>query len=78
MTTKTIFNINTVLKKAAMKKAKKDGITLSAVLNFSVRAYVEDRIKINAFEAAFEKGRADIKAGNVISQEKLLRELGFN
>jgi hypothetical protein len=50
MTAKIIFNIDQKLKDAAQKKARKEGLTLSAVLNFATEAYVKDRLKIIAFD----------------------------
>lgn len=77
MTTKTIFNIDSALKKAAMKKAKHEGLTLSTVLNLALRAYVHDRLRISAFESLLKKRRADARSGRMVSQGELEERLGF-
>ncbi len=75
MTTKTIFNMDTKLKKAAMLKARKQGVTLTMTLNMATRAYVQDRIRRTTIERDMEEGLEDIKMGRVISQEKLFKKL---
>lgn len=77
MTTKTIFNMDSALKKKAMKKAREDGLSLSAVLNLALRAYVGGGLRVGAFERSLASGLADVRAGRVISQEDLFKELGL-
>ena len=75
MTSKTIFNMNTKLKKAAMKKARSEGWTLSAVLNLATRAYLEDRLRMEILDPELAQGLDDIKHGRVVSQEEMERQL---
>ena len=77
MTSKTIFNMNTLLKKAVMQKAKKEGLTLSDVLNFSARAYINGDIRVRIVSKDTAEALDDIAHGRVISQEKLFRKLGI-
>ncbi len=73
MTTKIIFNIDKKLKADAQKKARKQGLTLSAMLNFATRAYVENKIEIDII------GRdiAEARASKSIPAEDVYRELGI-
>lgn len=77
MTSKTIFNMNTTLKKIAMKKAKKEGLTLSDILNFSARAYIAGDIQVRLVDRDTAEALDDIAHGRVISQEKLFKKLGM-
>lgn len=74
MTSKTIFNMNTQLKKAAMKKARREGWTLSAMLNFATRAYVENRLTMQVLNPELVRALDDIEHGRVISLEEVMRE----
>jgi len=67
--------MDTKLKKAAMLKARKQGVTLTMTLNMATRAYVQDRIRRTTIERDMEEGLEDIKMGRVISQEKLFKKL---
>lgn len=75
MTTKTIFNMDTKLKRAATLKARKNGLTLTHVLNMATRAYLQNRIKRTTFERDIEEGLEDIRLGRTISQEELFKKL---
>lgn len=46
MPAQVTFTTDQKLKKTALKKAKEDGITLKALLIFSMKSYVEGNIKI--------------------------------
>ncbi|MEK7194520.1 MAG: hypothetical protein AAB660_02425 [Patescibacteria group bacterium] len=46
MTEQVIFKIDGKLKAKAMKKAKKDGITFSSVLQNATKAYVRDDFEV--------------------------------
>ena len=46
MTTQFMFKIEPKLKKAAMKKARENGVSFSAVLNFIAKAYVTGELEI--------------------------------
>ena len=49
-TSKVIFNIPTTIKKAATKRAEREGLTLTAVLTQAAQAYGEGRIGIEVVE----------------------------
>lgn len=49
-TSKVIFNIPTPIKKAATKRAEREGLTLTAVLTQAAQAYGEGRIGIEVVE----------------------------
>ena len=69
--------MDSTLKKEAMRKAKKEGLTLTNVLNIVTRAYVADRLKISALERDIEEGLADIRAGRVRPAEEVYKRLGI-
>ena len=73
MNTKVIFNTDRKLKVAAQKKARKQGLTLSAMLNIATRAYVEDEITINVIARDIAKARAS----KSIPAKEVHRELGI-
>jgi antitoxin component of RelBE/YafQ-DinJ toxin-antitoxin module len=50
MNTTVLFNIDKKLKTAAMRKARSQGMTLTAVLNIATQAYVNESLQISAFE----------------------------
>lgn len=77
MPTTIIFNSDKKLKAAALKKARAQGLTLSAVLNFATRAYVEDQIRIDIIARDLAEARADISAGKGIPAEEVYRRLGI-
>ena len=47
MNTKIIFNTDKKLKEQAQKKARAQGLTLSAMLNLATRAYVDEHMTID-------------------------------
>ncbi len=77
MNTKIIFNTQRELKNALMKKAQKQGLTMSAVFNLAAQAYVDDRIVFSSFERDFLQGISDAKAGRVTSLTDAIQELGI-
>jgi hypothetical protein len=77
MTSKTIFNMNTILKKDVMKKAKREGLTLSDVLNFAAKAYIKGDIQVRIVSRDTAEALDDIAHGRVISQEALFKKLGI-
>jgi len=77
MTTKTIFNMDMSLKTAAMKKARAQGLTLSAVLNLILKAFVKDDLEIGAFDKNMLLAREDMKRGRITSQSDLFKRLGI-
>ena len=77
MNTKIIFNTDKKLKVAAQKKAKKQGLTLSAVLNRATRAYVEDSFDIGVISHDIARAREQIRQGKYVSHGQLVKELGI-
>jgi hypothetical protein len=75
--TKVILNMKTTLKKKAMAKARHEGLTLSDVLNFSARAYINGNLKILATSRDLAEAREEIKNGHFISQEDLFKKLAL-
>lgn len=69
--------MNTALKKAAVRKAKKEGLTLSDVLNFAARAYVDGTIQLRTVDKDTAEALDDIAHGRTISQEDLFKKLGL-
>ena len=75
MNTKVIFNTNKKLKEAAMKKARSEGLTYSAVLNLATEAYVNDRLHISAFERDLAVARKEVRQGKTVPAEEVYRKL---
>lgn len=73
MSTKIIFNTDKKLKEAAQKKARGQGLTLSAMLNLATRAYVDDEIKIDVIA----RDLAEARRGESIPAAELYRRLGI-
>lgn len=73
MNTKVIFNTDKKLKVAAQKKAREQGITLSAMLNLATKAYVNDEIRIDVIANDLAKARAS----KSIPARDVYRELGI-
>jgi len=46
MTTQIMFKIEEKLKKAAQKKAKEEGVTLSDLYKYATRSFIEGKIKV--------------------------------
>lgn len=70
--------MNTKLKKAAMKKAREEGWTLTAMLNQAVRDYVEDRFEIevlNQNSVEVKRIKRQIRNEKFIPWEQVKREL---
>lgn len=67
--------MNTALKKAAMEKARKEGWTLSAMINFATRAYIKGSLSIEMLDPELSRGLDDIRHGRVISLEEAERRL---
>ena len=76
MTTQIMFKIEEKLKKAAQKRAKKEGITLSDFFQSATKSFVEGRLNVGLIieeeslddytresRLSFKKGLADIKTG---------------
>ena len=77
MNTKIIFNTDRKLKAAAQKKARAQGLTLSAMLNLATQAFVDDDIKIDIVGQDIARARDEIRAGKGIPAEDVYRRLGI-
>ena len=77
MNTKIIFNTDKNLKVAAQKKARKQGLTLSAVLNLATRAYVDNDVTVKIIARDLAKAREEIRQGKGIPAEEVYRRLGI-
>ena len=90
MLTQVNFTTDIELKKAALTKAKKQGITLKAFLNFCLKSYCEGKVDLGLKEAPkdnelaseekqhYEKARMDLKAGqNVMDGQEVFANLGI-
>lgn len=77
MNVKVIFNTNKKLKEAAMKKAREEGLTYSAVLNIATQAYVSDELKITALQRDLAIAREQVRQGKTIPAEEVYRKLGL-
>lgn len=69
--------MDTTLKKELMARTKKEGWTLSALLNFMGREYMEGNIRMDAVQRSIEAGRDDFRNGRYISQKALFKKLGL-
>jgi antitoxin component of RelBE/YafQ-DinJ toxin-antitoxin module len=78
MTSKVIFNIDSSLKNAAMKKAQKEGLTLSAVLTMTTRAFVDNTIKIGVFERELGQALGEMRQGKKVPAAEVYKKLGIN
>lgn len=78
MTTQIMFKIEETLKRAAQKKAKKEGISLSDFYKSATRSFVAGRINVgltieedswdnytNQSKVDFKKGLAELKADKI-------------
>ncbi|HEY4487267.1 MAG TPA: hypothetical protein VI483_00710 [Candidatus Paceibacterota bacterium] len=77
MTTKAIFNIDKKLKEKAIRKANKQGINLSVMLNFATRAYVDDRLEVDILGELVKRARQDLREGKTVSQDDLFAKYGL-
>ena len=67
--------MNTKLKRAIQIKARADGLTLSDVLNFAARAYIDGNMQIRMVDKDTAEALDDIAHGRVMSQEALFKKL---
>lgn len=77
MNTKIIFATDKKLKAAVQKKARKQGLTLTAVLNFAARAYLDDSIEIDVIGRDLAAAREQIRQGKGVPAEEVYRRLGI-
>lgn len=69
--------MDTTLKKELMEKTKKEGWTLSALLNFMGREYLAGNIKMDAIQRGIEAGRDDFRNGRYRTLEEVKKRLGL-
>ncbi len=62
------------LKAAALKKARAQGLTLSAMLNLATRAYVDNEIEIDVLA----RDLAEARKGKTIPAGEVYRRLGVS
>lgn len=77
MNTTILFNVDKKVKAAAMKKATKQGLTLTAVLNMSLRAYVDDDVIDVALARDIAKARKQVREGKFVTEAELRKQLGI-
>ncbi len=77
MNTKIIFNTDKKLKAAAQKKARSQGLTLSAVMNFATRSYVENSIEVGIITRDLAEAREEIRKGKFYTHDEVVQELGI-
>lgn len=68
-----IFNTDRQLKAAAQKKLRKQGLTLTALLNFATRAYVNDEITVDIIA----RDLAEARQGETIPEAEVYRRFGL-
>lgn len=73
MNTKVIFNTDKKLKDAAMKKARKEGITYSAFLNIATRMFVKDELEVDIIARDISEARK----GKSIPAKVVYKKLGI-
>ncbi len=71
MTEQVIFKLDKKLKEQAMKKAKREGTTYSAVLKEATQAYVEDQFEIGIVYSPklirdVRQAEKEIRAGQIL------------
>lgn len=74
-TVKVIFNMDKKLKEAAMKKAKKQGITYSAFLNLATWAYVGNKLELDPWDLILERARENVRQGKFYTEEEVRKML---
>lgn len=77
MNTKIIFNTDRKLKDAAMKKAQRQGLTLTAVLTMATQAFVDGDISVDIVARDIARGREQIRQGKTIAWEDAIKKLGL-
>ena len=69
--------MDTTLKKELMAKTKKEGWTLSALLNFMGREYMAGNIRMDAVQRGIEAGLDDFRNGRYRTLEEVKKRLGL-
>jgi len=80
MNSQLVANINLDLKNKAMEMAKKDWLTMKALLSFLLKAYVEKEIKIKASISSHKREYGNFEIEdlnddelNIINSSKILK-----
>lgn len=69
--------MDSALKRDVVRKARRDGLTLTGVFNIVARAYATDKLLITVLERDVEQGLNDIRYKRVVSQKTLEKRLGL-
>ena len=78
MNTRVIFNTDKKLKDAAMRKARRQGLTLSAFLNLATRAFVEDELELTVSEQKrLTRAQKEAQQGKFLTEEEVLRRFNI-
>ena len=70
MNSQIVANINTELKNKAMEMAKKEWLTMKALLSFLLKWYVEEKIEIWAKFTSFERDYGELEIEELSEEEK--------
>jgi predicted transcriptional regulator len=71
--TTIIFNTDAKLKRAALKKARAQGLTLTTVLNLATRKYVADELVVDVIA----RDLAEARKGKAIPAEEVYKKFGI-
>ncbi len=72
MTSQVVVNIDTDLKNKAMAMAKKQGITMKALMGFLLQWYVEEQIEVGARFTHFERDYWELTIEELSEEEKAI------
>lgn len=67
--------MDTKLKKAAMRRAKREGWTISSFLNFATREYVKGNLIGPITLKKIYESQKEIDKGNYVTHEELVKRL---
>lgn len=70
-----IFGISPSLKKAAMQKARKHGLSYASVLKMATQAYVDGTLAIGAFDARLAQSVEDVQKGRTYTVAEVRKKL---
>lgn len=74
MTTQIMFKIEEKLKKAAQKKAKEEGITLSDFYKYATKSFLENKIKVGLIVEMEEENLGDYTKESIKSLKQGLKD----
>lgn len=72
-----IFGISSSLKKAAMHKAQKHGLSYATVLKMATQAYVDGTLAIGAFDARLAQSVEDVQRGRTYTTAQVRKKLNI-